>query len=99
MWDAHHSALHRCAKGDDRKVCGRPQHPCRMPGGRPKARFNASTVVVGTEDVLGRRLMHLDLAIEPFCSSLEPSGHRGMHCRGAVDALGSSICGTVIPVD
>jgi hypothetical protein len=41
--------------------------------------------------VLGRRLMHLDLAIEPFCSSLEPSGHRGKHCRGAVDALGSSI--------
>ena len=46
---------------------------------------------MGAEDVLGRRLMYLDLAIEPFCSSLEPSGHRGTHCRGAVDALGLSI--------
>ena len=62
-----------------------------MPEDRPKARFGASTVVMGAEDVLGRRLMHLDLAIEPFCSSLEPSGHRGKHCRGAVDALGLSI--------
>jgi len=48
-------------------------------------------VVVGAEDVLGRRLMHLNLAIEPFCSSLEPSGHRGTHCRGVVDALGLSV--------
>ena len=47
-----------------------------MPEDRPKVRFGASTVVVGAEDVLGRRLMHLDLAIEPFCSSLEPPGHR-----------------------
>jgi hypothetical protein len=64
---------------------------CGMPGDRPKARFGAPAVVVGAEDVLGRHLMQLDLAIEPFCSSLEPSGHRGMHCRGAVDALGSSV--------
>ncbi len=41
--------------------------------------------------MFGRCLMQLDLAIEPLCSSLEPSGHRGMHCRGTVDALGSSI--------
>ena len=45
----------------------------------------------GAEDVLGRRLIHLDLAIEPFCSSLELFGHRGMHCRGVVGATGSSI--------
>ena len=56
-------------KGDDRKVCGRPQHPCGMPGGRPKARFNASTVVLGTDDVLGRRLMHLDRAL---CGTVVP---------------------------
>jgi hypothetical protein len=62
-----------------------------MPGDRPKARFGALAVVVGAENVLGRRLMHLDLAIEPFCSSLEPFGHMGMHCQGAVDALGLSI--------
>ena len=64
-----------------------------MPGDRPKARFGASAVVVvvGAEDVLGRRLMQLELTIEPFCSSLEPSGHRGKHCQGAVDALGSSV--------
>ena len=43
---------------------------------------------MGAEDVLGRHSMYLDLAIEPFCSSLEPSGHRGTHCRGEVDALG-----------
>ena len=59
--------------------------------GRPKARSDASAVVVGAEDLLGRRLMHLDLAIEPFYSSLELSGHRGTHCRGVVDALGLSI--------
>jgi len=41
--------------------------------------------------VLGRRMMHLDLVIEPFCSSLEPAGHEGTHCQGAVDALGSSV--------
>ena len=35
--------------------------------------------------------MHLDLRIEPFCSSLEPFGHRGIHCRGVGDALGSSV--------
>ena len=64
-----------------------------------KARFGASAVVVGAEDVLGRRLKQLGLAIEPFCSSLEPSGHRGTHCRGAVDALGLSIIWLVIPVD
>jgi hypothetical protein len=51
------------------------------------------------EDVLGRRLKQLGLAIEPFCSSLEPSGHRGTHCRGAVDALESSVIWLVIPVD
>jgi hypothetical protein len=70
-----------------------------MTGGRPKARFGASTVVVGAEDVLGRRLKQLGLAIEPFCSSLEQSGHRGTHCRGAVDATGSSVMWLVIPVD
>ena len=62
-----------------------------MPGGRPEAQFDALAVVVGAEDVLGQHLIHLDLAIEPVCSSFEPSGHRGMHCRGAVDALGSSV--------
>jgi hypothetical protein len=61
-----------------------------MPGDRPKAWFGAS-VVVGAEDLLGQRLMQLDLAIEPFCSSLKPFGHRGTHCRGAVDALESSV--------
>jgi hypothetical protein len=70
-----------------------------MTGGRPKARFGASTVVVGAEDVLGRRLKQLGLAIEPFCSSLEQSGHRGTRCRGAVDATGSSVMWLVIPVD
>jgi len=34
-------------------------------------------VVVGEEDVLGQCLMQLDLAIEPFCSSLEPFRQRG----------------------
>ncbi len=58
-------------------VVGRSIHG--MPGDRPKARFGASAVVVGAEDVLGRRLKQLGLAIEPFCSSLEPSGHRGTH--------------------
>ena len=44
-----------------------------MPGGRPKAQFGAQmVVVVGAEDVFGRRLMQLNLAIEPFCSLLEP---------------------------
>jgi hypothetical protein len=71
----------------------------RNAGGRPKARFGASAVVVGAEDVLGRRLKQLGLAIEPFCSSLKPSGHRGTHCRGAVDALGLSVIWLVIPVD
>jgi hypothetical protein len=52
--------------------------------------FDAQAVVVGAEDVLGGRLMPLDLAIEPLCSSLEPSGHRRTHCWGAVDATGSS---------
>jgi hypothetical protein len=99
VWDAHNRALHQCAKGDDRKVCGWMQHLCGMPGGRPKARFGASAVVVGAEDVLGRRLKQLGLAIEPFCSSLEPLGHRGTHCRGAVDALGLSVIWLVIPVD
>jgi hypothetical protein len=46
-----------------------------------------------------RRLKQLGLAIEPVCSSLEPSGHRGTHCRDAVDALGSSVRWLVIPVD
>ena len=54
-------------------------------------RFGAPAVVVGPEDVLGQRLMQLDLAIEQFCSSLEPFGHRGTHYRGVVDALGSWI--------
>ena len=62
-----------------------------MPGDRPKVRFGASVVAMGAEDVLGRRFMQLDLTIEPFCSSLEPFLHRGTHCRGAVDALGSSV--------
>jgi hypothetical protein len=65
-----------------------------MPGGRPKVRFGASAVVVGAEDVLGRHLKQLGLAIEPFCSSLE-----GMHCRGAIDATGLSIKWLVIHVD
>ena len=43
-----------------------------MPGGRPKVQFGAHVVVVGEEDVFRRRLMQLDLAIEPFCSLLEP---------------------------
>jgi len=54
---------------------------------------------MGAEDVLGRHLKQLGLAIEPFCSSLKPSGHRGTHCRGAIDALGLSIIWLVIPVD
>ena len=41
------------------------------------------SVVVGAEDVLRRRLMHLDLTAELFCSSLESSGHGGMHRLGA----------------
>jgi hypothetical protein len=53
--------------------------------------FCAQAVVVGAENVLGQGLMQLDLAIEALCSSLEPSGHRGMHCQGAVDATESSI--------
>ena len=56
-------------------------------------------LVVGAEDVLRRRLKQLGLVIEPFCSSLEPLGHRGTHCRGAVDATGSSVMWLVIPVD
>jgi len=99
VWYAHYPTIHRCAKGDDCKVCGWAQHLCGMPGGRPKARFGASAVVVGAEHGLGRRLKHLGLAIEPFCSSLEPLGHRGTHCRGAVDAIGSSVIRLVIPVD
>jgi hypothetical protein len=35
--------------------------------------------------------MQLDLEIEPLCSSLELSEHRGMHYQGAVNATGSSI--------
>ena len=54
-------------------------------------RFSATAVVVGAEDVLGRCLIQLDLAIEPFRSSLELSGHRGKHCRGVVGAIGSSV--------
>jgi hypothetical protein len=54
-------------------------------------RISAQEVVVGAEDVLGRRLIYLNLTIEPFCSSLEQSGHRGMHCRGAVGAIRPSI--------
>ena len=100
VWDAHNRALHQCAKGDDREVCGWTQHPRGMPrGSRPKARFSALAVVMGAEDVLGRRMKQLGLAIEPFCSSLEPSGHRGTHCRGTVDATGSSVIWLVIPVD
>jgi len=78
---------------DDSELRGRPQHLCGMPGDRPKARFGAQVVVVGTEDVLGQRLMQLNVAIEPFCSSLEPFGHGcgGIHCRGTVDALESSV--------
>jgi hypothetical protein len=74
---AHNPTLHRCAKGDDHKVCGWAQHLWGMPGSRPTARFGAPAVVVGTEDDLRRRLIYLSLATEPFCSSLEPSGHRG----------------------
>jgi hypothetical protein len=46
---------------------------------------------MGAEDVLGRRLMQLDLAIEPLCSSPELFGHRGTYCRGAVDATRLSV--------
>ena len=46
---------------------------------------------MGAEDVLRCHLMQLDLAIEPFCSSLEPFGHRGTHCRGVVETIGSSV--------
>jgi hypothetical protein len=53
--------------------------------------FGAKAVVVGAEDMLGQRLMQLGLAIEPLCSSLELSGHRGTHCRGTIDALRSSV--------
>ncbi len=53
VWYAHNPTLHRCAKGDDREVCGWMQHPCGMPGSRPKARFGALAVVVEAEDVLG----------------------------------------------
>ena len=41
--------------------------------------------------MLGRHLIPLDLVIEPFRSSLELFGHRGMHCRGAVGATGWSV--------
>ncbi len=77
VWYAHNPALHRCVKRDDRQVCGWAQHLCGMPGSRLTARFGAPAVVVGTEDDLRRRLIYLSLANEPFCSSLEPSGHRG----------------------
>ena len=60
-----------------------------MPGDtRPKPRLGALLVVVGAQDVLGQRLVHLDLTIEPFRSSLEPFGHRGTNYQGVVDALG-----------
>jgi hypothetical protein len=62
-----------------------------MSGGRRKARISAQEVVVGAEDVLGQRLICLNLAIEPFCSYPKQSGHRGMHCQGAVDAIGPSV--------
>ncbi len=58
-------------------------------------RFGARAVVVGAEDVLGRRLMQLDFAIELLCSSPEPFGHTGMHCRGAVDETRLSIMGYI----
>ena len=90
MWDGHHPAQYRCAEADDHEVCGRPQHLCGIPGGRPKVRFGARVVVVGAEDALRQRLMQLDLAIEPFCSSLEPFELRGTHCRGAVETIGLS---------
>ncbi len=77
VWYAHNPALHRRAKGDNCTVCGWAQHLCRMPGSRPTVRFGAPAVVVGTEDDLGRRVIYLSLATEPFCSSLEPSGHGG----------------------
>ncbi len=47
--------------------------------------------MVGAEDVLGPHLIQVDLTIEPLCFSLEPSGYRGTHCRGTVDATGSSV--------
>ncbi len=70
-----------------------------MPGGRPKARFNAQVVVVGAEDVLGQCLMQLDLVIEPLCSSLEPFGHRGTHCPGAEETIGLSVMWYFVPVN
>ncbi len=57
--------------------------------------FGAKAVVVRAEDVLGQRLMQLDLAIEPLCSSPELFQHRGVHCRGEVDATGLSIMGNI----
>ena len=93
VWYAHNPTLHRRAKGDDCEVCGWTQDPCGMPGSRPKARFGAPAVVMGAEDVLGRRLIYLDLAIEPLCSSLEPSGHRGRIAGARKIQLGRALCG------
>jgi hypothetical protein len=38
---------------------------------------------VGTEDVLGQRLMQLDLVTNSFCFALEPPGHKGECNAGA----------------
>jgi hypothetical protein len=43
--------------------------------------------------VLGRRLIHLGLAIEPVCSSLEPSGHRGRIAGAPKIQLGRALYG------
>ena len=53
------------------------QHLCGMPGGSPNMLFGAQVLVVGAENVIERRLMQLDLAIKPFCSSFELFGYRG----------------------
>jgi hypothetical protein len=37
--------------------------------------------------------------VEVFRYLGKPSGHRGMHCRGVVDATGSSVIWLAIPVD
>ncbi len=91
MWYAHDPTLYRCAEGDNSEVRGLTHHLCGMSGGRPKTRFGAQEVVVGTEDVLRRRLIHLGLATGPLCSPLELNGHMGTHFRGVVGALGPSV--------